>query len=288
MGTAAERGEYRVVQECIALGDDPNEPDSFQETPLYLASGAGALNIVKFLVEEQAAEISHRNWDGWTPFIWAIARGQLRVAKYLHARGADVNVCTHLGWRPIHFAAMHARKDILLFLLEKGADVNVANKHGCTPMYASATPDIRKILEDAEDFDFENGEVIRRHLQINNRANPYPFLKPHLHQKLGTEGKTDMQQFDPGFWRPTSPNKNKRPGSAGPIGPSPDPPGTGRLHLETRAPENTASKNLGNGSSRAPASPVRSPPRSVSSRRKSVDIYRYEPDSNNFRIYNFP
>merc|ERR1711988_683423 len=67
LGMAAERGEYRKVEEFIAAGDDPNQSDAYSETPLYLAAGAGALNIVKLLMELHGADTHHRNWDGWTP-----------------------------------------------------------------------------------------------------------------------------------------------------------------------------------------------------------------------------
>eukprot|EP00239_Pterosperma_sp_CCMP1384_P000450 CAMPEP_0197853200 /NCGR_PEP_ID=MMETSP1438-20131217/22268_1 /TAXON_ID=1461541 /ORGANISM="Pterosperma sp., Strain CCMP1384" /LENGTH=286 /DNA_ID=CAMNT_0043467511 /DNA_START=255 /DNA_END=1112 /DNA_ORIENTATION=+ len=202
IGMAAERGDFRKVEAYIEDGDDPNAPDDYDETPLYIASGVGALVIVKYLVEEHAADVSHRNHDKWTPLAWAVARGHLKVAKYLVARGANPNSMTSLGWRPLHLAAMLARVDIVRFLLDQGAHVGVANVHGCTPIYAAATEEIRQILIDVEDEEFAAGEAARRHIAPHERVNPYPFLNTTRHLNRKTD---DLQQFDPGFWRPQMP-----------------------------------------------------------------------------------
>lgn len=57
--------------------------------------------------------------DGYTPLIWAVARGHLRTARVLVQHFADVNAQTRIGWRALHFAAMNSREDILHFLLQQ-------------------------------------------------------------------------------------------------------------------------------------------------------------------------
>jgi hypothetical protein len=77
-------------------------------------------------------------------------------------RGADVNVKVGIkrkritnqhyqdcnGNTPLHKAASGGHKDIVEILIEEGANLREVNDNGQKPLDVSATPQIRKILED--------------------------------------------------------------------------------------------------------------------------------------------
>jgi len=60
-------------------------------TPLYLAAGEGRLEIVRYLLD-QDADINAREKNGHTPLAEAAYYGHLPVIKELVFRGADLNV----------------------------------------------------------------------------------------------------------------------------------------------------------------------------------------------------
>ena len=66
-----------------------------------------------------------------SPFIDAVAKGDIEAVKKHLADGADVNVGNPLNYAIESQAA--SRKEIVEFLLAKGADVNAKNSRGWTP-----------------------------------------------------------------------------------------------------------------------------------------------------------
>lgn len=57
----------------------------------------------------------------------------MRLLKFFHTTGADVNFKDHHGWTAIHWACSYNSINLIEFLLRKGADVSVENKNGQTP-----------------------------------------------------------------------------------------------------------------------------------------------------------
>lgn len=97
------------------------------ETPLMMASIAGDLPVVKKLVLEKKAKVDH---IGWTPLHYACAKGQVEVAQFLVANGADVNARSLNGTTPLMMAAQSGNEILIKFLLDKGADIQLRNQLG--------------------------------------------------------------------------------------------------------------------------------------------------------------
>jgi ankyrin repeat protein len=65
-----------------------NAKNTDEWTPLHLAAQNGHLNVVKFLVEQQA-EMNMKNTNGSTPLHLAAQNGHLNVVKFLVYKWMD-------------------------------------------------------------------------------------------------------------------------------------------------------------------------------------------------------
>ena len=106
---------------------DVDLSNKFGETPLMLASIEGDLPVVKALVIQREARIDH---IGWTPLHYACAKGQLSVAQFLIANGANPNSRSPNGSTPLMMAAQSGNEELIKFLLDNGADIRIRNGHG--------------------------------------------------------------------------------------------------------------------------------------------------------------
>ena len=149
-----------MVELLIGKGADVNQEDNYGCTALHYASGkkdlvelliakgaapisaiysaarAGDLEKVKSLVEE-GEDVNRRakGSGGYTPLFAAIFGGHNDVAKFLIAKGADVNAKDMAGQTPLHCACEHGNKDGAELLIAKGADVNARDYGGATPLH---------------------------------------------------------------------------------------------------------------------------------------------------------
>jgi ankyrin repeat protein len=108
-----------------ALGSSPGGVDALnadKESPLIVASRAGATNSAKVLLDA-GANISFKDTYGYTPLHWAAYGGQLSTARLLIDRHADVNAVDLKMETPLMLAAA-AYPEVVHLLVEKGANVN--------------------------------------------------------------------------------------------------------------------------------------------------------------------
>lgn len=71
----------------------------------------------------------------WTPLHNARLIGDLEAAKYLVARGANVNAVTVYGWTPLFLACELGFVDITRVLIGAGTDVNAVNDVGNSALH---------------------------------------------------------------------------------------------------------------------------------------------------------
>ena len=69
--------------------------DGEESTPLMLAAAGNHIDIVSYLLE-QNADIEATNKIGFTPLLSACISGHLKVVELLVARNADVLVTDHV------------------------------------------------------------------------------------------------------------------------------------------------------------------------------------------------
>ncbi len=119
MDQAAD-SEEQIKKEIDHSGLPPIPDGGPSIYPIHLASGAGYgqyfvgtahkhvpgnwLPVVKFLVEECAADVNLRDANGYTPLHHAASRGDNKVVRYLLEKGADVMVISRKGQTTIDMA----------------------------------------------------------------------------------------------------------------------------------------------------------------------------------------
>ena len=88
----------------------------------------GKMKIVEKYIKSDPKLVNEK-FFGWTPIQMAANHGQIDAAKFLLAKGADINymhpVAHHTAF---HLAALNGNTQMAKFLADKGADVNVKMK----------------------------------------------------------------------------------------------------------------------------------------------------------------
>jgi hypothetical protein len=132
--TAGDEARVRAVLKKYPQAIDA--VDAWGRTALYLAAGAGDLNLVELLLTAEA-DVNAADKGGDTPLHEAVFRGYEEVARLLLARGADINAANQAGVTPLHYAAGLGRRSLVELLLDKGAALNARTVGGLTPLSAA-------------------------------------------------------------------------------------------------------------------------------------------------------
>lgn len=157
---AARYGQLDVATQLIQTGCSPNEKDLLGNTPLHEAIEKGHLEIAEILLKEGSADVNMIGFNGETPLMAAVSRGQLDALKLLDRYGADVNVCDADGDSPIYRALERGWCEISDFLLDCRCDVNKRSANETTCFFAAAHCDKNDVVHIAKrllktDYDFK-------------------------------------------------------------------------------------------------------------------------------------
>jgi len=106
LGLAAFFGHLETVRLLLARGADVGQVarNPMRVQPLHSAVAGRSFEVVKLLVEA-GAPINEPQQEGWRPLHEAANRGDLELAKYLLAHGADPKVQNDAGKSAIGLAA---------------------------------------------------------------------------------------------------------------------------------------------------------------------------------------
>ncbi|KAH7382754.1 ankyrin repeat-containing domain protein [Phaeosphaeria sp. MPI-PUGE-AT-0046c] len=143
---AAETGHIEIVKLLLQNGADKNSLDRTSLSPLHRAAFGGHLQVAKLLLDHgaflnapdlygltpfddaanQGADIDTRDYDGRTPLYKACSRGELRLARFLLDKGADL------------IASSAGHTEIVEALIDHGADISIPNEAGWLPLNMAA------------------------------------------------------------------------------------------------------------------------------------------------------
>ncbi|RSL81667.1 hypothetical protein CEP52_017150 [Fusarium oligoseptatum] len=123
---AANLGLLHVAKRLVEDGSKVNALDEAGRSPLILASMAGSLPTVKFLLDQEADLNLRDDTYKQTPLMFAVEYGRDDVVQYLCARNdVDVNAVA-TGWREytaLIFAAVGGHLEIMKNLLKHEPDL---------------------------------------------------------------------------------------------------------------------------------------------------------------------
>jgi ankyrin repeat protein len=105
------------------------------ETPLYIASFRGFIDVVKILVDKFKANVNCEDIDGDTPLSVACYEERTNIISYLLKKGAIVNKRGIRGDTPLHIAVSNCTNESVVELIKYGANVDALNDDNETPLH---------------------------------------------------------------------------------------------------------------------------------------------------------
>ena len=143
---AVLNNDMESVRLLVEQGADKDKGDKYGDTPLFLASFKGYLEMAQYLVEQGAA-LDKANSKGITPLIVA-SKGELELCRYLLEKGADRDKSCNRGMTPLHWAANYGQLAIAMLLMSYGADLNARNSGGHLPIDIAHTEEMKQAIRD--------------------------------------------------------------------------------------------------------------------------------------------
>ena len=105
---------------------------------IFSACGRDDLDRVRALTAGDPGAVTRPGEAGMTPLHWAARAGAGKCARWLLARGADVNAETVARRTALHLAAEWGLTDVIWLLAGHGADLDPQDTKGRTPLHRAA------------------------------------------------------------------------------------------------------------------------------------------------------
>ncbi|HUU04264.1 MAG TPA: ankyrin repeat domain-containing protein [Patescibacteria group bacterium] len=131
---AAWGGDLETVRLLLKKGADLQAREKDNENALYYAALSPNLELVKFLVAKGLKVRDTESSAGNTPLSIALQRGNLAIAEYFLAAGADALCKDREGSTTLHMACMRGKQALIELLLRKGVAIDARDNAGWTPL----------------------------------------------------------------------------------------------------------------------------------------------------------
>ncbi len=152
------------VKTELAMGEDPNVKSPEGQPAILQAIQDQAWGVVDLLMAHRAFDANITNKNNETPLMYLAIVGDVKRAKALIAKGAQVN---RLGWTPLHYAASKGQLEMVKFLMANQAIVDAPAPDGTTPLmmaaYSGSDAVVRALLD-------AGAEVTTRNLSKQDAA----------------------------------------------------------------------------------------------------------------------
>lgn len=146
---AVREGERAEVERALELGASVEARDALGRSALLLAArDVASLPLVRFL-HERGAAVDVVDEGGRSAASWAAGRGHAEILRWLLERGAAPDRADEQGRTPLFHAVGGRHPAVVRELLERGAEPNVQDQFGDSPLMlacAKAHGEIAAIL----------------------------------------------------------------------------------------------------------------------------------------------
>ncbi|KAL4804050.1 ankyrin repeat-containing domain protein [Aspergillus unguis] len=124
LNVAALEGKAHNVQLLLRAGVNPNQVDSYGQSPLMAAMKGGDIAIARMLLDA-GADIHTASQKGSTALLWCASHSKPELVQLLIDNGARVNHVLSTGWYPLAGAVQACKVETARLLLANGADVSI-------------------------------------------------------------------------------------------------------------------------------------------------------------------
>ncbi len=154
---ATQNDEVKVVSSLLMRGFDPNTLNLSAEPALFNALKHGSFNVFEALVRHPQTQLNVRNPHGETALMLVCLKGDLKLAKLMISRQADVN---QPGWTPLHYAATGGHTSLIQLLLDESAYIDAESPNGTTPLMMAArygnAKSVQLLIDEGADINLKN------------------------------------------------------------------------------------------------------------------------------------
>jgi ankyrin repeat protein len=148
--TSAEAEEVKRIRAMIKDSPDLINAKASDTglTPLGKAAEQGQLVVAQFLLANGADVESKNPKDRErTPLHYATDAGHRAMVELLLNKGAKIGAADTGGVTALHLACERGFKNLVEMLLDRGADINARNRNNATPLHFAAANGFRSIAE---------------------------------------------------------------------------------------------------------------------------------------------
>jgi E3 ubiquitin-protein ligase HACE1 len=145
--TASRMRHKEIVIMLLQFGASLKSRTDSGNTVFHLASEAGQMSWVKFLVELDTEVLNIPNYEYETPLHLAARNGNVYLVKYLVQNGCNIKAKSANGATCLHVACENGHYTTVECLLKHGAEVNATNSADQTPLHIAASRGHTKIVE---------------------------------------------------------------------------------------------------------------------------------------------
>ncbi|XP_015911611.2 uncharacterized protein [Parasteatoda tepidariorum] len=197
---AAEYGHLDIVKFLISENASLRAVNSFNSKPIHLAAREGHLHIVEYFIQCDKTLLRERGCANMNVLHYAAQAGQTDVVKYFIKKGININESGDNGARPIHLAAMFGFEEVLRVLLSNGAIYDCFHDiFHRTPLLLTDSANIKKFLLMIKEIfhSVKSNNVSNVKLLIDKGACIHAMDSDHatlLHYAVG-EGNTEIIQL---------------------------------------------------------------------------------------------
>ncbi|CAG5114351.1 Oidioi.mRNA.OKI2018_I69.chr2.g8410.t1.cds [Oikopleura dioica] len=170
--TLKRKERERSPTKSPAYFNKPVKLTKFGENELQLACKKGSLSeVMKFVNEDQ--DVNHKDYSNLTPLHDAVNCGDIEIIEFLIKENANLNVAGGPERStPLILAVSEDRFDVAKLLLEYNADPHRCDKNGKTASDLTKNPKILKLLNKAK----EKFEADETSFELTLSSNPKVFI----------------------------------------------------------------------------------------------------------------
>lgn len=111
------------------------QPTPEVDLNVWKLAANGDLDGVKRLAAAEGFDFDAPDDTGMGPLSWASRNGNLDVIRFLLDNNASVEVASTGGLRPLHHTANYSKEEAMKLLIERGANVDATDSTSSTPMH---------------------------------------------------------------------------------------------------------------------------------------------------------